>query len=297
MRNLLIFATLTLALASSAAAQDKVFEWQKASDEMVRLDPFDYHTGRVYHQGSGGGNMHIIVQSKLPITVAMTWADAWDAALSHPDRFPSLDYRCIREHVVNTVYECHLPPGGPMVLVMHDERAPDKAIVQGIEAIVGGGIKKFISPNDVQITYFRWACIQNCIQPEFRWFSIVKERYPVTSHTKLYSLFTPERDGQPVNVRIKTPMPVTVAVLSSKLADHVYDHPETLGDALDQTTCKQRGIQQLTFDCTVNQADGPQSLIIVPDQPVKNHKKAEIELQAVQCTDNCNLMNREVKNQ
>jgi len=47
MRNLLIFATLTLALATSALSQDKVFEWQKASDENVRLDPFDYHTGRV----------------------------------------------------------------------------------------------------------------------------------------------------------------------------------------------------------------------------------------------------------
>ena len=297
MRNLFICGTLALALSLAASAQEKTFQWEKASDEIVRLDPTDYHTGRVYHQGSGGGNMHVLVTSKLPITLAMTWAADWDSALSHPERLASLDYRCIREHVVSTVYECHLPPGGPMVLVMHDERAPDRALVQGIEAIIGGGIKKFVSPNDVQITYFRWACVTNCIQPEFRWFSIVKEKYPVTSRTKLYSLFTPERDGQPVNVRIKTPMPVTVAVLSSKLADRIYDHPETLGDALDQTTCKQRGIQQLSFDCNVNMSDGPQSLIIVPDQPVKNHKKAEIELQAVQCTENCNLVSREVKNQ
>lgn len=90
-------------------------------------------------------------------------------------------------------------------------------------------------------------------------------------------------------MRVKAPVPVTIALVPSKLTDKVYDHPETLGSALDQTSCKQRGVQSLTFDCTVNLADGPQSLIVVPAS-TPNHKKAEIELQAVKCVANCELM-------
>jgi hypothetical protein len=167
--------------------------------------------------------------------------------------------------------------------------ANDRALVQGIAAIWRKESRQFVSPNDVDITYYSWVCVQNCVQPEFQWFRLVKEKYEITSVPKIYSILTPERDGQPVNVRVKAPIPVTIALVPSKLADQVYDHPETLGSALDQTSCKQRGVQSLTFDCTVNLADGPQSLIVVPAST--SHKKAEIELQAVKCVANCDLIN------
>lgn len=280
-----------LALAVSSLAQGRVFGWERASDEAVQLDPADYHTGQVYRAGNEGGNMQIDIHARRPVTLAMAWADEWNAATQHPETRPNLEFRCVQEHVLDTRYECHLPSDRPMVLTIRDERTPDRAVLQGIEAIWHKEAKQFVSPNDVDITYYHWVCVQNCVQPEFQWFRLLKEKYEITSVTKMYSILTPERDGQPVNVRIKAPIPMTIAVVSSKLADQVYDHPETLGAALDQTSCKQRGVQSLTFDCMVNLADGPQSLIVVPAS-TPNHKKAEIELQAVKCVANCELMNK-----
>ena len=107
---------------------------------------------------------------------------------------------------------------------------------------------------------------------------------------KLYSILTPEHDGQRLWVKIKAPAPMTLAVMPSKLADQVYDKPDELGAALAQTSCKQRGVQAMEFACTFKVADGPQSLLIVPSGVLKSHKKAEIEAQAFKCVANCDLM-------
>ena len=82
-----------------------------------------------------------------------------------------------------------------------------------------------------------------------------------------------------------------VALVPSTVADKIYDDPSSLASALDSTSCKQRGVQSLSFSCNVNLADGRQSLVVLPeshgDVP---HKKAEIEMQANQCTANCDLL-------
>src|SRR5438477_6430281 len=166
-RVLTLFVCAWIASAS-AQVPPRTFDWVRASDEFVQLDPADYHTGRVYRPGPDGGNMHVIIQSKQPVTLAMVVAEEWKAALLHPEGLASLDYRCLREHVTNTVYECHLPPSRPRALVLHDERTPDRAVVEGIGAIFSkGGARRLISPNDVQITYHSWSCVANCVQPEF----------------------------------------------------------------------------------------------------------------------------------
>ena len=110
-----------------------------------------------------------------------------------------------------------------------------------------------------------------------------KEKYEVTPTPKVYSLLTPDHDGQELSVKMKAPVPVTIAVVPSHLADQIYDKTETLGSALNQTACKQRGVQSLTFQCTFNLSDGPQSIMVIPDQAFSGHKKAEIELQTVKC--------------
>lgn len=267
------------------------FDWVRASDEIVQLDPTDFHAGRIYRPGPEGGNMHVIIHAKRPVTLAMAGAREWNEALPHPETLRNLEYRCVREHVVDTIYECHLPPDRPMVLVLHDERTPDRAIFQGIGAIVGKvGAKQLVSPNEVQITYHSWQCVENCIQPQYQWSRVVKEKYDLGSAPKLYSVLTPEYDGQRMWVKIKAQMPMTVAVLPSKAADQVYDKPETLSSALAQTTCKQRGIQSMEFECKISRADGPQSLIALPDSPVRSHKKAEIEFQTLKCIANCEVI-------
>ena len=295
MRTPFLLALVVCAIIASAWTQQlpsKTYDWVRASDENVQLDPADYHTGRVYHPSADGGNVHVIIQAQQPVTVAMVAIEEWNAALQHPETLRNVDYRCVREHVTSTTYECHLPSSRPMALVLHDERTPDRGIVSGIGAIfTKGGARRLISPNEVTITYHSWSCVANCIQPEFQWVRLVKEKYELASTPKLYGILTPECDGQKLWVKIKAPVPMTLAVMSSKIADQVYDKPETLSSFLSQTSCKQRGVQSLEFDCTFNLADGPQSLLVLPDAAVRSHKKAELDVQAYKCVANCNLLN------
>jgi len=293
MKRLYSLGLLMLTFATFASAQDKVFDWVRATDESAQLDPLDYHAGRVYHPGSDGGNIHVDIKSKLPVTIAMAASDEWNAA-QQPGASPHLEFLCRREHVVNTTYECHLPTARPMVLLVRDERAPDRAVMQGIAAVIGHGVKHFVSPNDLTITYYSWSCVTNCIQPEYQWSLLVKEKFELSASPKVYSLLSPERDEQPVWIRIKAPVPMTVALVPSAVADKIYDDPSTLSSALAGTQCKQRGVQSLSFDCKVNLEDGRQSLVVVPEGRDKvPHKKAEIEMQSMQCAANCDLLKKQ----
>ena len=127
MRNAILLGLLVL-LSASCWAQDKVFDWVRASDEFAQLYPADYHAGRVYRAGDDGGNMHVNIEAKQPVTIAMAFSKEWNEAQEHPETISDLEFRCMREHVVNTTYECHLPPNHPMVLLVRDERTQDRAI-------------------------------------------------------------------------------------------------------------------------------------------------------------------------
>lgn len=296
MRNVCLLGLMTAVLSVSTPAQqpDRVFGWVRASDEIVQLDPTDIHAGRVYRPGPEGGNIHVIIHASQPVTVMMTWAGAWNEAQRHPDTLQDLDYRCVRVHVVDTTYECHLPSGEPMVLLVRDERTEGRAIItQGIGAIVGRqGARAFVSPSNVRITYHSWSCIQNCLEPEYRWTLLAKEKYDARGASKLYSV-TPDYDGQRLWVKIKAQVPMTLAILPSKVADEAYGKPEALSEALAQTTCKQRGVQSMEFECKVNAAEGPQSLLAIPENMPRSKKKAEIEFQTLKCVANCELIERE----
>jgi len=293
MKKMCWLGVVFVSVAAFATAQEKLFDWVRASDEAAQLDPMEYHAGRVYRPGSDGGNLHVDIQATLPVTIALAPNDQWTGAAAPQGSVPHLDLLCVREHVVNTTYECHLPDARPMVLLVRDERAPDRALVQGIGAVMRHGTRRFISPNDLKITYYQWDCVQNCIQPEFRWSLLLKEKYELSAAPKVYSLLSPERDGQPVWIKIKAPVPMMIALLPSELADKVYDNPSTLTSALESSSCKQRGVQSLSFNCKVNLGDGRQSLVVVPEAQGKvPHKKAEIEMQSLQCTENCHLLNQ-----
>ena len=165
-------------------------------------------------------------------------------------------------------------------------------MVQHVAAVFGVGLpRKFVSPNDLKITYYGWDCVQYCIQPEFGWSVLVKEKYELSTTPKVYSLLSPDHNGQPVWIRIKAPIPMTVALLPSIVADKIYDNPSSLPSVLESTTCKQRGVQSLAFSCNVNLADGRQSLVVLPEpRGSVPHKKAEIEMQSQQCREHCELL-------
>jgi hypothetical protein len=310
MRTTITFALLlSLTLAGLVLAQEKAFEWITADDETVRLDPANFHAGRTYRPGPQGGNIHLEIQAHLPVTVALAPAEDWSQAMQHPELLASLKYLCLREHVINTTYLCDLPPE-PMTLLVRDERnSPDSAVFAGLGAIldpnkkadraIGVGLEtvltgqgsvthRFVAPNDLHIQYYRWACVSNCSPPEFQWIRQVKEKYDLTSFLKVYGGFSPQRDGEQVSVKIKSPVPMIVAILPSSVADHLHGKPEELESALENNSCQQRGVQSLTFQCRFNAADGPQSLVVVPESAsVPSHKKAEIEMLASKCVANC----------
>jgi len=319
MKPILAFAILgTLALAGTASAQQKSFEWQPANDEAVRLDPGNYHTARTYRPAPQGGNLHVDIVAQQPVTIFMTGEGEWNRALQYPETIATLTKLCLREHVVKTTYLCDLP-GEPMTLVVRDDRgSPESAAFAGLGEVlkrdsavlnnaagdaigVGVGLaailkkessptRHFKSPNDVHIQYYRWACIANCFPPEFQWIQQAKEKYQLTSFLKVYGGYAPDRDGEVVSIKIKAPVPMLVAMVPSSVANQLHARPEMLEPALEKNSCQQRGVQSQTFQCTFNAADGPQSLIVAPEAGEKvPHKKAEIEFFASKCVEHCAL--------
>jgi hypothetical protein len=313
MQVILAFFVLGAFAGSSYGQQQRVFNWLPANDESVRLDPGNYHTARTYRPNAPGQNNHVDIRAEKPVTIFMTPAEDWNQALQHPEGIGRLRQVCLREHVVEATYVCEMP-AEPMTLIIRDDRNnPDAAVFAGLGAVldpndklqhaVGVGIaavltrqgsatRHFNSPNDVHIQYFRWDCVENCIQPEFQWTEQVKEKYELTSFLKVYGGFTPDHDGEQVSIKIKSPVPMVVAMLPSQIADQLHAKPQALETALERNSCQQRGVQSLQFACTFNLGDGPQSLIVVPEEGarVPNHKKAEIEMQAAKCVANCGLL-------
>jgi hypothetical protein len=291
MRNLCIFVALLCTCTALTFGQDnRVFDWTPANNETIQMEPASLHGGRTYHPAAGGGNMHVQIEARYPVTVAMAWADEWNNAMQHPDAPVNFSFICIKEHVVSTIFECQLPSERPMIITFHDERKPEKPVVSTIGAILGPGVRQFISPNDIHIQYYAWNCVDNCILPEFHWRRIVNEKYEVMQAPKVYSLMTPDHDGQELSVKIKSPIPLTVAILPLHLADRFYDRTISLTDTLDKTGCKERGVQKLGFNCTFNVADGPQSLLVLPDISFSGHKKADVEIETVMCIEHCELL-------
>lgn len=308
---LLVFAAAGVACATASAQQPRIFDWRPANDELVRMDPGNYYTAQTYHPGPQGGNIHLDIKSERPVTVFMTDAMGWELALQHPETIRDVRTSCTQEHVTQVTYACNLP-GVAMTLVIRDERrsregeafaefgavirpeeSTNAAVATGMEAARIGErfAHRFSEPNDLHIQYYRWDCVQNCVQPEFRWIEQVKEKYDLTSFLKVYGGFIPDHDQTQVDIKIKAPVPMIVAMLPSSAANELHARPEVLESALEKSPCQQRGVQKMEFQCTFNAADGPQSLIVAPEDAGKvPHKKTEIEMQVVKCVDNCQLI-------
>ena len=292
MKHLSVFAAVLIcALAVTANAQDnRVFDWTPANAETITMESASLHAGRVYHPAAGGGNLHVGIESRYPVTIAMAWADEWNAAMQYPDAPLNFSFLCIKEHVTSTIYECHLPSERPMIITFRDERRPEKPVISAISVILGPGARQFIPTSDVHIQYYSWNCVDNCVLPCFEWRRILNEKYDVTPAPKVYSLMTPDHDDQKLSVKIKSPIPLTVALMPSHLADQVYDKTVSLTDALNQTGCKERGVQKMSFNCTFNVANGSQTLFILPDITFSEHKKANVEVNTVKCVEHCYLL-------
>jgi hypothetical protein len=284
-------ALIVCAFAALASAQDnRIFEWTPANSENIPMEPASLHAGRIYHPAAGGGNLHVGIESRYPVTVAMAWANEWNAAMQNPNAPVNFNFLCVQEHVTSTIYQCHLPSERPMIITFHDERRPEKPAVSTIGSILGPRMQQFIPSNALHIQYYSWSCVNNCVLPCFEWRRILNEKYDLTPVPKVYSLMTPDHDDQKLSVKIKSPIPLTVALLPSHLADQVYDKTVSLTNALDQTGCKERGVQKMSFNCSFNVANGTQTLLILPEMTFSGHKKANVEVNTVKCVDHCDLL-------
>src|SRR5256712_7659917 len=90
MKTSFMLGLLLCAFATPSLAQQKTFDWVRASDETAQLDPADYHTGRVYRPGPDGGNIQVGIQAQQPETIAMTGADDWNDAILPPQSCSSV---------------------------------------------------------------------------------------------------------------------------------------------------------------------------------------------------------------
>ncbi len=306
-----ILAASLFAGAAFAQGQRK-FGWIPANDETAQLDPANYYGGRTYHPGPDGGNLHVDIKAQKPVTIFMVQANDWSYALTHPEAMATIHQVCARTHVTESTYTCFISE--PMTLVIEDERpGTGKAVFAGIDAaldstptpvsrIAGAGLasmlsggtpakKHYTAPNDVHVQYYRWDCVENCVQPEFQWVRIVGEKYKLTPLPKVYGGYTPDFDGEQISIIIKAPVPMVVAVLPSSVADQVYSNPQILNTALQKNACQQRGVQKLQFQCTFNAADGPQSLVVAPEDNSRvPHKNTEVTWFANKCVDHCDVL-------
>jgi hypothetical protein len=292
--GLLAFAlvfVLSVGVAHARSPQESTFDWLPSSDESPRLDPADYHTGRVFKPADQAGNVHVDIEAQEPVTVEMAPAEEWSEALRHPELLPRVTFRCVREHVTKTTYICDVAPGHPMTLVLRDERDSARTAVTAFGATFNdhGTVREFVSPNDIHIQYYRWACVQNCNPPRYQWMSELKETYDLTSTPKIYDGITPERDGEPFSVKMNSPVPMTVAIVPSRLADELRENPDSLDSALDKRPCIEKSVRSTAFECTFDLADGPQSFVAVPEagSTLPPNKKAEVEVIASKCIANC----------
>jgi hypothetical protein len=74
---------LWCAFVANSYTQDRSY-WAPANNETIPLEPASLHAGRVYYPANGGGSMHVQIDSRYPVTVAMAWADEWNAAMRDP---------------------------------------------------------------------------------------------------------------------------------------------------------------------------------------------------------------------
>jgi len=312
----LLLALLSLAQARS---QDRVFNWQPSSDQTVRLDPANYYTGETYGAGSDGAQNHVDIKAQKPVTIFLGASRRMARSAAAPGvagaSAPVLLAGTRRGH-----HLCVRCPRGTTILVLQDERySPESrvsaalgtvldqvkdqvkagsAIETGISALLAGerataaaAPRRFVDPNDVHIQYYHWLCVEYCVQPELQWACQVNEKYQLSSFLKIYGGFAPDHDGEQVSIKIKAPVPMLVAMLPSSVADQLHAKPEMLEPALEKNSCQQRGVQSQQFECKFDLSDGPQSLIVVPEQGQKvPKKKAEVQMFVSRCVANCDLL-------
>jgi hypothetical protein len=150
--------------------------------------------------------------------------------------------------------------------------------------------RPFMAPNEIRRLGYVWRCVDACDQPDYNWASQVNESYTLNSGARYYGgAVIPDHNGEQVSIHVKSPVPLAVTMLRAKAAFRIYNQPDLFESVVENSPCIQRGVQESTFQCTINLADGPQSIVLKPEDgsDIPERKKAEVLVQAFKCVDNC----------
>jgi hypothetical protein len=327
----------------------KLFDWVPTDAENDRLDPGEFFHGGTWDFPAADLTWHWDVQTRWPVTIAIVEAQDWYNAFAQPNgpNLNNVKYICLMQHVVRDTFQCHIDRvWHPTFFVVLDERSPlsqdqykqagfsaprqnpggvpnmaqpvdqttgqplvlpvtqrenhllnqpsnkNTPVAASAAAPAGAsiGVRPFLAPNDVRIQPYRWKCVDACDQPDYGWSAQVDDKYYPSNTLQVYGgVVLPDHDSQQVSIRVKSPVPMAVAMVRAKAAGRLYGQPDLFEPTLENSSCAQRGVQDSTLQCTFNLADGPQSLVLMPEAgaEIPPRKKVEVNVQSMQCVDNC----------
>lgn len=301
----LIGLTMVLACLGAVFAQQKEYGWIPEGANTFRLGPGAYNGIAVFNpHGWEAIRVRLDIDAREPVMIGVVPLDDWNKAIQNHDLLQNLNYACLTQGVTRLNFSCDFYASYTSRVVVvrdmrrwehrdHDRdgnRDHDWPQVGGVGAPLARMAYEGFLANELHVVPFHWGCTANCDLPDpprFSWVDLRREKYEITSSMKSYGPFTPEKDDDKIRIYVKTPFPMTVAVVSSSLVDELYEHRDRAHEILSKTACKQYGVQKTSFDCTLQMSDGPQQVVLLPEVEINKKKKAEIEISTVKCVANC----------
>jgi hypothetical protein len=281
-----LFISLLL-LTSLALAQDKVFGWLAGTPQSYQLELGRWQAIGNYNPGPI--HLRINVQASNSIAMALMRASDWNAAQGDSEELRRADLICPAQGIVQSTYTCNLDSvTEPMVLVVHDDRSAGDAIGRALHRGMRAAAEGMVEHTEATFTPMHWGCVQNCYGPQYAWFNVVHEKFQIMPLAKTYGPLTPDMDDQQVSVKVKSPVPMLVAILPVATADRLRANPSQADALLEGVACKQRAVQSTQFTCKLYLRDGTQQVVLMPEPGVEvKKKKANIDVLAMRCTVNC----------
>jgi len=276
----------------------KTYGWVPQGTDTYRMGPGAYNGIAVFNP-HGWEAMHIRldIAAHEPVMIGVVPLQDWNNALQNRELLEKMNYACLSTGVTRLNFSCDFYASNTSrVVVVRDMRRwehrehMDHPMVSGVGAPLARMAYDNFFANEVRVTPFSWGCTAYCDLPDpprFGWVYLRREKYEITSAMKSYGPFTPEKDDDKIRIWVKTPFPMTVAVVPSSVVDELYENRGRAREILSRTSCKQYGVQKTSFDCTFQMSDGPQQVVLLPEVEITKKKKANIEISTVRCVANC----------
>ncbi len=287
----LLALVAAFACVAAASAQQKTYGWIPQGSDSYRMMPGAYNGIAVFNvQGFQALHIRLDIEAREPVAIGVVPLDDWNNAIHNPELLHKLNYACLSEGVTRLNFSCDVSSFTSRVVIVRDLRRVDRPSVAGVGApLMRMAYNGFFS-NEIHVTPFHWGCTSYCDLPDppsYSWVDLRREKYEITSALKSYGPFNPQKDDDKIRIYVKSPFPMTVAMVPSDLVDQIYADPSQAHELLSKTSCKQYGVQKSTFDCTLQMSDGPQQVVLLPEVAINKKKKAQVEISTVQCVANC----------